>query len=216
MIIAGRLWAALTVITGVVAVLLQLVLVIIGGGAVSEESPAPLGIRLWRLVSYFTIQSNLLVIVTVASLIRKPTHDGPRWRVLRLDGLIMIMVTGLVHWFLLRPLSTLSGWSALADTLLHILVPVLAVLGWLVFGPRPRITPATVAWSLVWPVAWLVYTVVVGAVTGWYPYPFLDPAESSMGTSPSPAGRWRCCSPASRGPAGGSTRCCARVDPSEL
>jgi hypothetical protein len=33
---------------------------------------------------------------------------------------------------------------------------------------------ATAALAFVWPLAWLVYTFVHGAVTGWYPYPFLD------------------------------------------
>ena len=44
-------------------------------------------------------------------------------------------------------------------------------------GPRPRITWSAVAWAFVWPVAWIVYTFVRGAVTGWYPYPFMNAAE---------------------------------------
>ena len=181
MIIAARLWAALTVLGGVLGVLIDFVLVILGLSAVTDDVVPPLGIRLWRFVSFFTIQSNLLVIITVLPLIMKPGHDGPRWRVLRLDGLVMITVTGVVHWFLLRPLTDLSGWSAVADTLLHIVTPLLAVLGWLVFGPRPRITPAAVGWSLLWPVLWLGYTFVVGALTGWYPYPFLDVGVEGLG-----------------------------------
>ncbi len=34
--------------------------------------------------------------------------------------------------------------------------------------------------SLVWlayPVAWTAYTMARGALVGWYPYPFLDPAD---------------------------------------
>jgi hypothetical protein len=148
---------------------------------VTDDDVPPLAIRLWRFVSFFTIQSNLLVIITVLPLIMAPAHSGRRWRVLRLDGLVMITVTGLVHWFLLRPLSTLDGWSAVADLLLHIVVPMLTVVGWLVFGPRPRITATTVAWSLLWPIAWLVYTLVVGGLTGWYPYPFLDVGLEGVG-----------------------------------
>ena len=30
---------------------------------------------------------------------------------------------------------------------------------------------------LVWPVAWLAITLLVGAASGWYPYPFLDHRE---------------------------------------
>ena len=165
----------------VVGVLIQLRVVIAGVVHRPDEPPPALGVRLWHFVSYFTILSNLLVIVTVLPLITDPRHDGRRWRVLRLAALVMITVTGLVHWFLLRPLSTLVGVEAVGDVLVHVAVPVLTVIGWLVFGPRPRIDPRTVAWSLAWPIGWLVYTLVVGALTGWYPYPFLDVADRGVG-----------------------------------
>jgi len=45
---------------------------------------------------------------------------------------------------------------------------------WLLAGPRPRAPWRDALTALVWPVAWLVWTLAVGAVTGWYPYPFLD------------------------------------------
>lgn len=181
MIIAGRVWAALTVAAAAVGVLIELLLVITGTWSVTADSPAPLGIRLWRFVSYFTVQSNLLVIVTVLPLIARPRHDGPRWRVLRLDGVIMITVTGVVNWLLLRGLVELGGWSAVGDVLVHLVAPASALIGWLVFGPRPRITPAVIGWSLVWPIGWLVYTLTVGTLTGWYPYPFLDVGELGAG-----------------------------------
>jgi hypothetical protein len=181
MIRAGRAWAAATVAVAAVGVLIQLVVVIAGTSTVSDDPPAVLGVRLWRFISYFTIQSNLLVIATVVPLITGPRHDGRTWRVLRLAALVMISVTGLVHWFLLRPLSTLTGWEAVGDVLVHVAVPLLTVVGWLVFGPRPRIEGRTVAWSLAWPIGWLVYTLLVGALAGWYPYPFLDVAARGVG-----------------------------------
>jgi hypothetical protein len=181
MIRAGRGWAAATVAAAVVGVLIQLAVVIAGTSTVTDEPPAELGVRLWRFVSYFTIQTNVLVIATVLPLIANPRHDGRTWRALRLAALVMITVTGLVHWFLLRPLSTLTGWEAVGDVLVHVVVPVFTVAGWLVFGPRPRIDARAVAWSLAWPIAWLLYTLVVGALTGWYPYPFLDVAEEGVG-----------------------------------
>jgi hypothetical protein len=33
---------------------------------------------------------------------------------------------------------------------------------------------AAIAGAFVWPVAWIAYTFVHGALSGWYPYPFLD------------------------------------------
>jgi hypothetical protein len=55
--------------------------------------------------------------------------------------------------------------------------------GWLLFGPRPRITGTVIVWAFVWPAAWLIYTFARGAVTGWYPYPFLDAAEIGYATA---------------------------------
>ena len=31
-------------------------------------------------------------------------------------------------------------------------------------------------WIAAFPIAWVVYTMIRGAVVDWYPYPFLDPA----------------------------------------
>jgi len=146
-----------------------------------ETATPPLGTRLLRLVSYFTIQANVLVAVVAAGLIRDPHRDGAVWRVVRLDAVVGIAVTGVVHWFLLRPLLDLSGANALADRMLHLVVPFLAVVGWLLFGPRPRMERETVLRALIWPVAWLVYILGLGAVTGWYPYPFLDVGELGYG-----------------------------------
>ena len=61
-------------------------------------------------------------------------------------------------------------------------VPVLAVVGWLVAGPRPRAPWRDALLALAWPVAWLAWTLVVGAVTGWYPYPFLDVGAEGAGS----------------------------------
>ena len=79
-----------------------------------------------------------------------------------------------MHWFLLRPLLDLHGASYVADRMLHLAVPLLAVLGWLFFGPRGRVDRRDVALSLIYPVAWLLWTLLHGAVSRWYPYPFVD------------------------------------------
>jgi hypothetical protein len=170
----ARSWHAVTAVVVVSALALQLVLVVTGYGALLDEEQPGLGIRLGRLVSYFTIQSNVLIAIAAITLARDPARDGDGWRVLRLAGVVGITVTGLVHFFLLRPLIDLHGWNYVCDKLLHMVVPALAVIGWAVFGPRPRVTGRAIAWALAWPVAWLVWTLAMGAATGWFPYPFLD------------------------------------------
>lgn len=177
----ARIWHLATAAVGAFALVVQLVLVISGVSVLVTEDPPGLGERLLHFVSYFTIQSNLVVLVSALLLARRPKKDGAGFGVVRLAGLVGITVTGLVHWFLLRPLLELTGWSYATDKLLHLVVPTLAVIGWLLFGPRPRITLRIALLGLIWPVAWLVGTLLVGAATGWYPYPFLDVGARGAG-----------------------------------
>jgi hypothetical protein len=130
--------------------------------------------RVVRFLSYFTIQSNVLVLALAAPLARDPDRDGDRWRVLRLDALLGITVTGLVYAVVLAPTDHPHGLYWWSNAGLHYVSPVATLVLWLLVGPRPRISPATVVWALVWPVLWVGYTLAHGAVSGWYPYPFLD------------------------------------------
>lgn len=170
----ARVWHGLTFVIVVAALVLQAVLVIQGGRVLDDAEVPPLATRLLRLVSYFTIQSNIAVAIVSGILLRRPDADGRGFRVLRLDAVIAITVTGLVHFFLLRPLLELEGADAMADLLLHVVVPLLAFVGWLLLGPRPRITARTIGLALIWPVLWLGYTLLMGEINGWYPYPFID------------------------------------------
>ena len=148
-------------VVAVAALVLQTALVVSGASVLAETEVPPLLTRLGRLVSYFTIQSNLLVAVTAVQLARDPARDGSLWRVVRVAAVVGITVTGLVHFLLLRPLLDLEGANWLADKLLHMVVPVLAIAAWLLAGPRPRApwrTAMTAAasgrspgWSGPWP-----------------------------------------------------------------
>ena len=165
-----------------VAIVLQLVLVVQGSAVLVEEDPPGLAARTYRFFAYFTIQSNLLVAVVSTVLARDPALDRPGWRVVRLAGLMGITVTGLVHFFLLRPLLDLDGADWVADKLLHMVVPVLALVAWAWCGPRPRVVVREAAYAFCWPLAWLGWTLVVEQVDGWVPYPFLDADEEGWGS----------------------------------
>lgn len=174
---AARIWHLAVALITLATLLTQT-----GQTVLSEEPVEPnVGIRLFDMFSYFTIQSNLWVLLAVAALALDPNRDGRWWRVVRATGTVGITVTAVVHWFLLRPLSTLTGLDYWTDKLLHVVVPLLAVAGWLLFGPRPRMSLRTVGLALVWPICWLVVTLVRGAIINWYPYPFLDVTELGGG-----------------------------------
>ena len=174
----SRVWHAVLALVVLASMVAQVVL-LLGGGrdANSGEAATSTATSLVRFVSYFTVQSNLLVLVAAVSLALDPQRDGRFWRVLRLTGLLGITVTGLVFGAVLAPLVHRTGIDWWINAGFHYVSPFMAFLGWAVFGPRPRVDGRTVAWAVVWPVAWVVYTMVRGAIVGWYPYPFLDAGE---------------------------------------
>jgi hypothetical protein len=90
--------------------------------------------RFVRLFSYFTIESNLLIGGVSLALALDPRRDGPVFRVLRLDALLCIAVTGVVYNTVLRGLVTLTPSGAVANTMLHVLAPLFAVVVWLWVG----------------------------------------------------------------------------------
>lgn len=131
--------------------------------------------RVIRIVSFFTIQSNVLCGIVSAQLALRPDRDGRAWRPLRLAALFGITVTGIVYSTVLAEIhQPAAGAETFVNTIVHYIVPVMAVLGWILFGPRPRVDRRTLGLSLLFPALWLVYTLVRGAIFHWYPYPFLD------------------------------------------
>lgn len=176
-----RIGHGLTAAVGIFALIAQLVLVIQGASVLITDDPPSLGERLRRFVLYFTIESNVLAAVVAVTLTIKPDRDGRFWRILRLDAVVGMITTGIVHWFLLRPLLDLDGWRYLTDKMLHVAAPILVLVCWIAIGPRPRIDLRTGLLALIWPVAWVVLIMVQGAVSGWYPYPFLDVATNGVG-----------------------------------
>jgi hypothetical protein len=166
----ARGWFALSAVVVVVGLVVQLV-VTAGATGGTFDSPAA---RVANVFCFFTILSNILVGATSLALALRLDRPSRLFRTLRLDALIGIAVTGVVFHIALAGLHDLQGAAALADLLLHTVSPLLGVVGWLLFGPRPAITPGIAGWSLAYPVLWLVFTLIRGAITNFYPYPFLD------------------------------------------
>ncbi|XVU22235.1 Pr6Pr family membrane protein [Actinoplanes sp. CA-054009] len=164
---ASRVWHGLLFAVVLTSLIIQITLS-------AQGTDAPAATRFIRLFSYFTIQSNVLVLLAAGSLMLDPGRDGPVWRVLRLDSLLGIIVTGIVYATILAGESDPQGagwWSNLG---FHYIAPWATLAGWLLFGPRPRIEPRTIAWAFLWPAAWIGYTLAHGATAAWFPYPFAD------------------------------------------
>jgi hypothetical protein len=164
-----RIFAGVGALLGWFALVLQLYLMLV-------HSPAILG-TLITFFSFFTILTNLLVaLVFTASLF--PTQAGWlqffRRPLVEAGAAVYIAIVGIVYQLLLRQLWNPQGAQWLADVLLHSIIPVGYVLYWLLFAP-----PSDLRWKdamvwLIYPGVYLVYVLARGAVSGLYPYPFVD------------------------------------------
>jgi hypothetical protein len=64
------------------------------------------------------------------------------------------------------------------NVVVHYIMPVAVVLDWFLDPPRSSLTPRQLGYWLIYPLAFLVYTLMRGAAVGWYPYPFLNPSKA--------------------------------------
>jgi hypothetical protein len=182
--VASRWWHGFIAVVIVASLVIQLVLLFTGGADANSGQAGEtvsLGVRLWRLFSYFTIESNPFVLAAALVLAWRPDFDGRGRRVVRLDALLGILITGLVFAIVLAPQVHLTGAALVTTIGFHYVSPWATIAGWLLFGPRPRMTWGTVAGAFAWPLLWLVYIFVQGAFTRWYPYPFLDAVKLGTG-----------------------------------
>ena len=135
-----------------------------------------------NFLSFFTILSNALsaIVLLIGAWYAFRAPSDPDWfNMTRASVVTYMATTFVVYNLLLRDISldqaTTLPWS---NEILHVWAPLYVVLDWvLAAGRRP------IAWKRIWtiaifPIVWVIYTMIRGAVTGWYPYPFLNPEVS--------------------------------------
>lgn len=135
-----------------------------------------------RYFAFFTILSNLfgatLFLVLAA---RWRSAHNPTLDLLRGASVLYLTVTFFVVIALLSSadLQVAIPW---VDFVVHKFFPVVVLIDWLVDPPRARLTYRQSLLWLVYPLIWVVFTLIRGAVDNWYPYPFLDPAHGGYGS----------------------------------
>jgi hypothetical protein len=170
----ARLWFGLTAAVELVTMVIQVRAVAqLDSGFFATDAQ-----RIANVFCYFTIWSNLLVGFTCAALAVRLDRPSTAFRAAYLAAVVMIAVTFVVVIAVLDDISDYEGKAATADFLTHKLVPVLAVVGWVVFGPRGLIDRKVIAGAVTIPVAWLAFTLLRGPfASDFYPYSFVDVAE---------------------------------------
>lgn len=178
-----RLLFALNALVAWSGLLLSFTLTVLGTYPSQNTDPNMLGNpdqgaigRVLDFFTYFTIWSNIIVAVVMTMLALNPTRNTFWFRVVRLDALLMITVTGIIYNAVLAASAKNQGLEVISNFLEHVATPALTFAIWLVAGPRNWINWRTIWAALIIPVIWLAWALARGAVIDAYPYGFLNVA----------------------------------------
>lgn len=130
-----------------------------------------------RFFSYFTVLSNTAAVVMLTMLAARPGRDRSLgFATFRGAVTVYMSVTFLVYVTILYPqLADVAVPEPWIDLSIHIVGPVLLILDYAFFRPPVRFPDRTIPIWLIFPAAYLVYSLIRGPIVDWYPYPFLDP-----------------------------------------
>jgi len=139
---------------------------------------------LTNFFSYFTMQSAIAAVIfwLVGGVIALRRSADPRWLLTaRMLLTTYQVVSGVVYTIIVaqavaRGVSIQVPWTS---QVLHYWMPAYALVDWLLAPRRASIRWISLRGALAFPIAWGAFTMVRGAMVGWYPYFFLDPYQVS-------------------------------------
>ena len=139
---------------------------------------------LGRFVAYFTILTNILVALNFTVRLVAPATALGRFLlrpVVEADILLAIFFVGTIYVLVLQDLWDPQGGQYLADLILHYLTPLIYLGYWLLFVPHGGLRWQNALMWPAYPLAYLVYALLRGAFSGFYPYHFIDVATLGYG-----------------------------------
>jgi hypothetical protein len=178
LVVLLRLAGAATIVAAIVAQLIRSVENTLAAGG-------DVGFLLQNFFSFFTIESNVLAVVSLlvgAAVVALGRAESVGLTTFRLVAVTYMTVTLIVYNLLLRGIELPQGqtvpWS---NEILHVAGPLILIADWLLAPGRNRLEWSRVWAVVVFPIVWAGYTLVRGPLVDWYPYPFLDPGNSENG-----------------------------------
>lgn len=130
--------------------------------------------------SYFTVETNLIVaVVLVLSAVALAWGKSATFDAVRGAATVYSLIVGLGFAILLSGMAETEFTAVPWDNIvLHYIMPAVMFVDWLIDRPRRKLLfkPA-LAW-LLFPIAYVSYTLTRGMYSDWYPYAFLDPATN--------------------------------------
>ena len=175
-----RAYTIAIALVGWFAVLLQLALSL----QLAVSNGKSMGAGLVIYLSYFTVLTNILVAVTLTFAWIAPATKAARFFArpgVNTAIATCIAVVGIAYSLLLRRIWNPQGWQLVADHLLHDAMPILFLAYWWVAVPKDGLRFTQLPAWLLYPIGYLIYSLVRGALTGTYSYPFIDVSTIGYG-----------------------------------
>ena len=171
-----KLFTLLLLLLGWFAVITQLKLMV-------DNRVTALPETLIRFFSFFTILTNIIV-ATYYSLeffkVERRWFNSRNKAEILTAVTVYITVVGLVYQILLRHIWNPTGMQRLVDELLHSIIPLLVIIYWIIYENKTVLKWKMIPRWLIYPMVYLVYIILRGHLSGFYPYPFVDVATHGL------------------------------------
>lgn len=142
--------------------------------------------------AYFTIQTSLIAAAVLAVSGMRELRGVADTKALNLAKLSVssyAIVVAVVYNALLRGTVVQPGdpdygydWPVLPNEILHVWAPIFIVLDFALTKTTTKLKFKQIFWILVFPMAWLAFTIIRGIITDWWAYWFLNPnLEAGVG-----------------------------------
>ncbi|MFM1995457.1 MAG: hypothetical protein RLZZ610_974 [Actinomycetota bacterium] len=146
--------------------------------------------RPYEYFAYFSIVTaiiaGLFLITTGFGLLLN--FEDTKWvEISRLSLAVALIVVGVVYHALLADVANDVrdgdyAWPVLPNEIIHTYAPILAALEYLISIKAFRIRLKAFLWVAVFPLTWLVLSIIRGLLTNWWPYWFINPnGEAGLG-----------------------------------
>jgi hypothetical protein len=135
--------------------------------------------------AYFTIDSSMFAAVALAVAGVWALQGKPETKVLnrvRLSVSTYAIVVGVVYNALLRGLPGSAAdagyvWPQTPNEILHVWALIFIFLDFAIMTFANPTRFNQIWWVLLFPLTWVVFTIIRGILTGWWPYWFIDPND---------------------------------------
>ncbi len=134
------------------------------------------GVVVWKYFSYYTILSNLLVLIWFAALTFWPQLSVGRFAQnpnVATAITFYIVTVGIANYLIYGWLN-LSLFERISDLLVHAVTPVITLSYWLFFVEKTQLQYSTLGYWLIFPLTYAAYTMSHGKWTQFYPYEFTN------------------------------------------